>query len=265
MPGELLTPEEVAAKLKVSRKTVLGWLREGKLVGHKLGQQWRVSAEALEKFLQGDRSESDSESPLQRAFRPDEVAARLKVSRKTVLGWLRKGKLAGYRLGQQWRIPAAALEEFLRGGSGELEPEPPEQCAFTSAEVARLTGVNRKTLHYWVQEGFITPSLAGRYGTKEARLWSFGDLVALRVMQKLRQAGIDLRSTKVVLLLVEHIQKRAKIEEVPREVVLATDGREVFEVEADELPVLVHGAGMLLVVHLGRTVAELQALLALRE
>jgi predicted site-specific integrase-resolvase len=51
--------------------------------------------------------------------------------------------------------------------------------AFTPTDAARLAGVNRKTLHYWVQEGFITPSLVGKCGTRKVQLWSFTDLVAL--------------------------------------------------------------------------------------
>jgi excisionase family DNA binding protein len=197
-------------------------------------------------------------------YTPEEVAVLLKMSKKTVLTWLREGKLKGYRLGKLWRISAESVEELLKGSGREFEPKTHHgQRTFTSAEVLRLTGINRKTLHYWVQEGFITPNLAGKYGTRATRLWSFVDIVALRVMQKLRQAGIDLRSTKIVLLLVENIQKREKIEELPQERVLASDGREVFEVDTTELPLLMQGAGVLLVVHLGRAVAELKTLLAM--
>lgn len=48
---ELLTPEEVAEKLKVAPKTVRDWLRERKLRGLKLGNEWRVREEDLEVFL----------------------------------------------------------------------------------------------------------------------------------------------------------------------------------------------------------------------
>ena len=51
-----------------------------------------------------------------------EVAAHLQVSERTVLNWLRAGKLRGYRLGGPkagWRIEVADLEQFKnqqRGG-----------------------------------------------------------------------------------------------------------------------------------------------------
>lgn len=48
---ELLTPKEVAAKLKLSQKSILDYLRDGKLTGVKVGKHWRVRATDLEAFL----------------------------------------------------------------------------------------------------------------------------------------------------------------------------------------------------------------------
>lgn len=41
MPG-LLTPEEAAKRLRLSRRTVIGWLQQGRLPGIKIGNRWRV-------------------------------------------------------------------------------------------------------------------------------------------------------------------------------------------------------------------------------
>lgn len=45
------TAEEVAASLRVTERTVYGWLQTGELVGVKAGKFWRVSPEALDTFL----------------------------------------------------------------------------------------------------------------------------------------------------------------------------------------------------------------------
>ena len=42
-----LTPEEAAAILRVDRRTLYQWLREGKLVGVKFGSTWRINRNAL--------------------------------------------------------------------------------------------------------------------------------------------------------------------------------------------------------------------------
>ena len=51
LPAKLYTPEEVAANLKVSRRTVYQWLTSGKLKGLRAGQTWRISEEALVEFM----------------------------------------------------------------------------------------------------------------------------------------------------------------------------------------------------------------------
>ena len=50
---QLLTPEEAAARLKISRLTLGDWLRSGKLNGVKVGRLWRVRESDLEAFLKG--------------------------------------------------------------------------------------------------------------------------------------------------------------------------------------------------------------------
>jgi excisionase family DNA binding protein len=50
---ELLTPEEAAARLKISRLTLGDWLRSGKIKGLKVGRLWRIRESELESFLKG--------------------------------------------------------------------------------------------------------------------------------------------------------------------------------------------------------------------
>ena len=47
----VLTPDEVAKVLGLSRRTVVGWLEAGKLPGIKVGNRWRVKEEDLDKFI----------------------------------------------------------------------------------------------------------------------------------------------------------------------------------------------------------------------
>jgi len=49
---EVLTPEEVAGRLKMSPRTVRDWLRKGHLTGIKLGKEWRVRESDLEAFVE---------------------------------------------------------------------------------------------------------------------------------------------------------------------------------------------------------------------
>ena len=52
----LLTPKEVAEKLRVSEQTVLRWLRNGKLKGVKVGKLWRVREEDLQELIKEEEN-----------------------------------------------------------------------------------------------------------------------------------------------------------------------------------------------------------------
>lgn len=51
----LLTPDQVAQRLQVARSTVLELLRQRRLVGVKVGLQWRVEPSALDQFIAEQR------------------------------------------------------------------------------------------------------------------------------------------------------------------------------------------------------------------
>lgn len=51
---EYYTPEEAAAKLKIARRTMYQWLRQGKIKGQKLGNMWRISEAELKRLLEGE-------------------------------------------------------------------------------------------------------------------------------------------------------------------------------------------------------------------
>ncbi len=55
MPQPLLTLEEAAQRLRTSIWTVRRWIREGKLVGTKIGGEWRVDPADLEEFIHKGR------------------------------------------------------------------------------------------------------------------------------------------------------------------------------------------------------------------
>ena len=52
---DLLTPEQAAAILQLSPKTIKDWLRAGKLAGCKIGRFWRVKPADLEAFIRASR------------------------------------------------------------------------------------------------------------------------------------------------------------------------------------------------------------------
>jgi hypothetical protein len=92
--------------------------------------------------------------------------------------------------------------------------------------VVRLTGVRRKTLNNRAERGFVTPSVVRKYGAQRVRLWSFADLVALRVLQRLHEVGLDFHADRPVRLLARSIQDRQGLQNVSLDTYLSlTAGR----------------------------------------
>jgi uncharacterized protein (DUF433 family) len=58
--------------------------------------------------------------------------------------------------------------------------------AFTTREAQQLTGLSARRLQYWDETAFIRPSVAARHGRGSPRLYSFRDLVQLRIAAILR-------------------------------------------------------------------------------
>lgn len=52
MEERLLTVDEAAERLRITRRTVRDWLWLGKLRGVKAGRSWRIPESAIEEFLQ---------------------------------------------------------------------------------------------------------------------------------------------------------------------------------------------------------------------
>ena len=77
----LLTPEEVAEQLRVSRPTVYAWLKIGRLQGLRAGKAWRIRPADLAAFLQPDPAPA-----------PDPPAPRL-YSREEILAFLEADQL----------------------------------------------------------------------------------------------------------------------------------------------------------------------------
>jgi excisionase family DNA binding protein len=54
-----------------------------------------------------------AQTTARRAYRVQEVADMLGVSREVVCLWLRKGKLDGVRIGNTWLVPCAVVDALL--------------------------------------------------------------------------------------------------------------------------------------------------------
>ena len=85
---------------------------------------------------------------------------------------------------------------------------------YTVKRVLAITGVRYQTLNLWAKTGLVQPSIANAAGTGTERVYSFRDLVALKVAVALRSGGVSTKSLRRVLrFLQEHTEYQSPLSE----------------------------------------------------
>lgn len=108
--------------------------------------------------------------------------------------------------------------------------------AFTAEQACRLTNCTHHQLRYWDRVGLVKPSVqksGGRPGVR--RLYSFRDLVALRVVRSLLDNGMSLQRVRRAW---DYLRREGGMENHLSEVKLVTDGQTIFRVSSDEGEIL---------------------------
>ncbi|SRR5216684_1959474 len=99
---------------------------------------------------------------------------------------------------------------------------------FGSKVVLDLTGITYRQLDYWARTRLVGASIRQAAGPGSRRLYSFEDLVALRVIARLLDAGVSLQ---VVRRAVEYLQRH--IERPLSTLGLIAKGKRVFALTED--------------------------------
>jgi len=95
-------------------------------------------------------------------------------------------------------------------------------------DVCRVVGISYRQLDYWARTGLVTPSVRDAHGSGSQRLYSFRDLVSLRVIKNLLDTGISLQRVRKA---VEYLRE---MDRPPHGVTLMSDGRGVYEAHSPE-------------------------------
>ena len=75
-------------------------------------------------------------------------------------------------------------------------------------DVCRIVGISYRQLDYWARTELVTPSVRDAHGSGTQRLYSFQDLVSLKVIKKLLDTGVSLQRVLAVLVGAGQIQER---------------------------------------------------------
>jgi DNA-binding transcriptional MerR regulator len=92
-----------------------------------------------------------------------------------------------------------------------------------------VVGITYRQLDYWARTGLVTPEIRGAKGSGSQRLYSFRDILILKVIKRLIDAGISLQQIRTA---IEHLRARG-VNDLS-EVTLMSDGVTVFECTSDD-------------------------------
>lgn len=68
-----------------------------------------------------------------------------------------------------------------------------KEQGYRAPQVCGIVGITYRQLDYWARTGFVVPSLQQARGSGTQRLYSFADLVQLKVVKRLIDAGMDVK------------------------------------------------------------------------
>lgn len=128
---------------------------------------------------------------------------------------------------EQGLFPLASLGSGEQAAQGdEVDVELLGYRAPVASEVA---GITYRQLDYWARTGIVVPSVRGAVGSGSQRLYSFKDILVLKIVKRLLDTGVSLQNVR---LAVDHLHQRG-VKELSN-VTLFSDGVGVYECTSGE-------------------------------
>ncbi|WP_369134969.1 MerR family transcriptional regulator [Modestobacter sp. I12A-02662] len=90
-------------------------------------------------------------------------------------------------------------------------------------------GITYRQLDYWARTGLVAPSVRSATGSGTQRLYSFRDILVLKVVKRLLDTGVSLQNIRRA---VDHLRQRG-VRELAN-VTLLSDGATVYECTSAE-------------------------------
>jgi len=121
-----------------------------------------------------------------------------------------------------------AVEQGLLFGDDDVRV-PLDDVGFRGPSACRAAGITYRQLDYWARTGLVSPTVRDATGSGSQRLYSFRDILLLRVIKRLLDAGISLQQIRTA---IAHLRGRGVSDLT--EVTLMSDGASVYECTSDD-------------------------------
>ncbi|MDQ3105949.1 MAG: MerR family transcriptional regulator [Actinomycetota bacterium] len=133
-----------------------------------------------------------------------------------------------------------------------------EDAGFRGPIACRAAGITYRQLDYWARTRLVEPTVRGATGSGTQRLYSFRDILLLKIIKRLLDAGVSLHQIRTA---VEHLRERGTDDLT--QVTLMSDGASVYECRsADEVIDLLRGGQGVFGIAIGGVWREIEGTLA---
>jgi DNA-binding transcriptional MerR regulator len=134
----------------------------------------------------------------------------------------------------------------------------PSDLGYRGPTACNAAGITYRQLDYWARTGLVEPTVRGATGSGTQRLYSFRDILILKVIKRLLDAGISLQQIRQA---VQHLRERGT-DDLTR-VTLMSDGASVYECTSnDEVIDLLQGGQGVFGIAIGGAFKEIQGSLS---
>ena len=133
--------------------------------------------------------------------------------------------------------PAAAPSEPVQAGLFPDDSVPDELVGYRGPSACQIAGITYRQLDYWARTSLVVPSIRSAAGSGSQRLYSFKDILVLKIVKRLLDTGISLHNIRVA---VDHLRQRG-VRDLAN-ITLFSDGTTVYEcTSAEEVVDLLQG------------------------
>jgi len=128
---------------------------------------------------------------------------------------------------------------------------------FKGSTACAVAGITYRQLDYWARTGLIEPSMQNAQGSGTIRLYSFYDILVLKVVKRLLDTGVSLQNIRAA---IDHLRGQG-IEDISS-ITLMSDGASIYECRSDDEVIdLLRGGQGVFGIALGSIVNEVEATL----
>ncbi len=144
------------------------------------------------------------------------------------------------------------LPEAERPGGSE------QDIGYRGPTACNVAGITYRQLDYWARTGLVEPTVREASGSGTHRLYSFRDILVLKVVKKLLDAGVSLVNIRTA---ISTLRDRGVADLA--QITLMSDGTTVYEcTSADEVVDLLQGGQAVFAIAVGRHVRDVEGTLA---